>query len=92
MNWKFALALSALVIATASAGACGGDDCTRAQDQLAACAVPGMSSASSSGMAMTGACAGALLCQSMCINNSSCQDINGNSPTFAACMNKCRGQ
>jgi hypothetical protein len=73
-------------------GAGGGDDCTRARAHLDACAPPGSSSSSASSSGVPFTCAGALLCQSQCINNSTCPEINGLAPSFIACLQACQGK
>ena len=90
MNWKPLLA--AFVLLAAAVAGCGSDDCTRANDQLAACAPPMMSSSSSSGMAMTTACAGFALCEAQCINGSTCNQILGNAPAYTKCLASCQGK
>jgi hypothetical protein len=86
--------LVALVGAQALPG-CGEDDCDRAQDHLNECAPDtstassSSSSSSSSGSMLT--CAGALECQSQCINNFTCPEINGLDPAFVTCMQACKG-
>lgn len=92
MNWKIALALTALVTTVAALGACGHDECSSADAELVSCAMPTMTSSSSSGMAMAQACVGVHQCQSRCINQFTCAQINGNQPAFKACMLKCQGQ
>ncbi len=89
MNGKILLAAFVAVLAVAVG--CGGDDCTRAQDQLAACAPPS-SSSSSSGMMMTTACAGFQLCEAQCINNATCAQISGNAPAYTQCLATCQGK
>ena len=73
---------------------CGGDDCTRAQDHVAEC-TPDTSSSSSSSSSSSGtmlACSGAYLCQSQCINNFTCPEINGLVPSFTTCLQACQGR
>ena len=72
---------------------CGEDDCTRAQDHLNECA-PDMttSSSSSSSSGSMLACAGSFECQSQCINNYTCPEINGRDPSWVACMQACMGK
>jgi hypothetical protein len=89
MNGKILLAAFGLIVAAAVG--CGGDDCTRAQDQLASCTPPS-SSSSSSGMMMTGACAGFDLCKAQCINNATCSQITGNAPAYTQCLSSCQGK
>jgi hypothetical protein len=91
MNWKITLVLSASVPLAVAFGACGEDDCSRAADQLANCAIPSSASSSSSGMTME-MCAGAFLCKSDCINNYTCDQINGNYPPFTNCIAACNGK
>jgi hypothetical protein len=90
MNWKIALALSALVTSVAAFAACGGTDpCTQAEAQLAAChsdLAAISSSSSSSGMA---AACPLTDCQAACINNAACSDITTNQPAFATCLHGC---
>ena len=95
MNWKIALALSALVASGTALAACGTDDCTRAQDHLTQCMAnvsssSAASSSSSGGVTMD--CSGSYLCQSECINNATCDDINGNLPTYTSCLSNCKGR
>jgi len=94
MNWKIALVLSALATVGAAFAAvgCGGDDCTRADDHIAECAVNTGSGSSSSGMGMAQECAGARVCQSQCINQHTCSQITGNDPTYTACLAGCLGK
>ena len=92
---KTLLVLSALLVlagARALSG-CGGDDCTRAADHIAEC-MPDMSSSSSSSSSsgMMLACQGAIECQSQCINNFTCPEINGMTPAFVACLRPCQGK
>jgi len=88
MNWK--IVLPALLITAAALGGCGGDDCTTASDHLAACAVT--TTSASTGMMMDMACSGVPLCQAQCENQYTCTQINGNDPSFTACMNLCKGK
>lgn len=79
MNWKIALALSVPVAASwALTGGCTGDECTRADDHIAECALPIQSGASSGGMAMPLDCTpgSARVCQAKCINAATCPQIN----------------
>jgi hypothetical protein len=92
MNWKIALALSALMIMGVAYEGCGGDDCTQAQDHLEACMITQPSGAGSSGMAMTPTCDGEYLCESNCINAHTCVEINGNLPVYTTCVNNCKGK
>jgi hypothetical protein len=93
---KTTLLVLSLLLAFAGAQAlpgCGGDDCTRAADHLAECTPStssSSSSSSSSGMMLT--CAGAIQCQSQCINNFTCPEINGRDPSWVACMQACQGK
>jgi hypothetical protein len=87
MNWK--LFLPAVLAAGAALAACGGDDCTRANDQLATCST---SSSSSSSGGMDTACAGAALCRSQCVNQFTCTQINSNTPAYANCLALCKGK
>jgi hypothetical protein len=90
MNWK--ILLPAFVTLARALSGCGGDDCSRADDQLAAC-MPAMSSSSSGGtMTMTPACAGAVLCRSQCINQFTCTQIMSNTPSYANCLALCQGK
>jgi hypothetical protein len=84
------LALALAALAGAFAG-CGGDDCTRANDQLTACIPPMMSSSGAMTSTAT-ACAGADLCRSECINNATCTQIAGMAPAYTACLAACKGK
>jgi hypothetical protein len=66
--------------------------CTKAQAHLADCAPPGSSSSSASSSGMPPACAGAYRCQSLCINASTCAQINGLDPSFTTCLTGCQGK
>jgi hypothetical protein len=91
MNWKIALALCALVTSVAALAACGGgDDCSRAQDHLTEC-MSSLSGSSSSSSGMAPACS-FTLCQSQCINNATCSEINSNLPSFTNCVTGCQGK
>jgi hypothetical protein len=96
MNWKIALALSAVVAVGTAFAACGSDDCTSAQDHLTTCMANLSSSSSTSSSSSSGGvtmdCSGAYLCQSECINNASCDEINGNLPAYTSCLSKCQGR
>ena len=94
MNWKFALALSALGATFAAHLGCGGNECTLADDQVANCAsnVTSSVSAAAGGDTLTYTCAGVRLCQSLCINKSTCAEITGNLPKYAMCITACDGQ
>jgi len=94
MNWKFALALFPLVTTGAPAHlGCAQDECDRADDQVANCAVSASTSSSATGgNAVTQTCAGVRLCQSICINQSTCAAINGNLPSYATCITACDGR
>jgi len=76
MLWKIALALSALV--TATCAGCTGDECTRADDQIATCAEATQETLPSASMDLSLACTAgsARLCQSKCINTHTCAEIN----------------
>jgi hypothetical protein len=92
MTWKIALALSAVLASVAALAACAGDDCTRSQDHLSECQSSlSSSSSSSSGNPMTPACSGVYLCQAQCINNATCDEINGNLPAYTCCAASCEG-
>jgi hypothetical protein len=81
--------LLVLVSLAGAVVACGGDDCTRAADQLAMCTTTMASS--SSGMMMT-ACAGAPLCRAQCVNQFTCAQISGNAPAYTSCLSQCQGK
>jgi hypothetical protein len=87
MNWKTLLPL--VTLAAALAG-CGGDDCTRAADQMAVC-MPA-TSGSTGGMMMAEACAGAALCRAQCTNQFTCAQITGNTPAYTNCLALCLGK
>ncbi|APR76114.1 Hypothetical protein A7982_01461 [Minicystis rosea] len=94
MNFRRTLAVAALgalgcIYATVG---CGGDDCTRANDHYAECIASAEASSSSSGMPMTQACTGVLACQSQCINQHTCTQIQGNDPSYTDCLAKCQGK
>jgi hypothetical protein len=80
MNWKIALALSALVIAIGSltTWGCTDNECTRADDQVQTCAQQELLNAPSNNMTDNQACfpGTARYCQSVCINEASCSTIN----------------
>jgi len=94
MNWKIALALSAVVAAGTAFAACESDDCTSAIDHLTTCQanLSSSSSSSSSSGGVTMDCSGTYLCQSECINNASCDEINGNLPAYTSCLACCKGE
>jgi hypothetical protein len=90
---KIAPALVALVPfwASLALGACGGDECTRADDHKVEC-LPDDSSSSSTttgGGSLGETCAGSRLCQSQCINKFTCEQINGRAADYTACMTEC---
>ena len=95
MTFRFsfvALAVAAVGFSLAAI-ACGGDDCTRADDHYAECAASTTSTAgSSTGEPPAEACAGSRLCQSQCINQHTCQQITGNDPTYLKCLQDCLGK
>jgi hypothetical protein len=78
MTWKIAFALSIAATATgAAASGCSTDVCTRADDQLAACADPNVTLPSLNSNNNNGAeCTPRRACQSECINNANCTEIN----------------
>jgi hypothetical protein len=89
MNWKIGLALAAsLVVAVAR---CGSDDCTNANDQLASCA-PSQGTGGSPSSVLTETCAGATLCKAQCVEHYSCSQIQGNDPSYTACLVGCNGK
>jgi hypothetical protein len=96
MNWKIALVASTVAALAGVFGAmgCGGDDCTLADDHMAECAAAtaSSSSSSSSGEPTAQVCSGARLCYSQCINQHTCQQINGNDTGFIACLTRCKGK
>ena len=87
MNWK--ILLPAFVTLASALAGCGGDDCTRANDQLTMCLT---TSSSSSGGMMAEACAGAALCRAQCVNQFSCTQISGNAPAYTNCIALCKGK
>lgn len=85
------IAALASLVAAVALGACGSDECTRAVDHKTEC-LPEDSSTSSTtsgGNMMTEACAGSLLCQSKCVNESTCEQINALDAKYTQCMNDC---
>jgi hypothetical protein len=78
MSWKIAFALSIAATATGVvAGGCSTDVCTRADDQLAACADPTVTLPSLNTNNNNGnECTAHRACQSDCINNATCTEIN----------------
>src|SRR5262249_52488425 len=84
--------LAALVLLAAALAGCGGDDCTRAQDQIATCSINSSSSSSSGMMMMAEACAGSTLCRAQCVNQSTCTQINANARASPACPGACQGK
>jgi hypothetical protein len=79
MNWKIALALSALVTAVGSfTGGCIDNECTRADAQIETCAEQVQLTAPSYNMTDNQACTPdtARYCQSLCINRATCSEIN----------------
>jgi hypothetical protein len=94
MNRKIALVLSAFIPLAVAFGACGEDACDQANDQIAACAIPtsgSSTSSASSGMTTMEDCSGAFLCKSNCINEFTCDQINGNLPAYTTCLTNCQG-
>ena len=75
MNFKFAIAASAVVALAGifTTASCGGDECTKAADQLTACGVGG--SMSVSGSPMAPACSGSISCNAKCINAATCDQL-----------------
>lgn len=93
MNRKFALGLLVLVTAVASAHlGCVNDACDNADNQVSNCEDAAMTGISTNQNAVTQACAGVRLCQSNCINRSTCAEILGYLPDYAACISACDGQ
>jgi hypothetical protein len=88
MNWKALFAAFALL--AVAAAACGSDPCTKAADQLAACA-PATSMGGSS-TTMTTACDDFALCLANCVNDATCTQISGNAPAFTQCRAACQGK
>jgi hypothetical protein len=92
MNWKIALVLVPFVSLVVAIGACGGDDCTTAEDKITSCApTTSTTSTSSSGMTMI-ACTGSFQCKAECINRFTCDQINGNLPAYTTCITNCQGR
>lgn len=95
MTFRFSLVAFAIatVGSVLAAVACGGDDCTRADDHYAECAATTTSmSSSSGGEAPAEACAGARACQSQCINQHTCTQITGMAPSYITCLQGCLGK
>jgi hypothetical protein len=92
MNWK--IALTALVTLAVAPFGCGEDDCSAAQDHIAQCAPTNSAAASSStGMvASQPTCDGFTQCKAVCTNQATCEQINGNDPTYIACLVGCNGK
>lgn len=75
---------------------CSGDECTKAADHFAEC-MPLGSSTGTGGPDTAQQCDGDYLCQSQCINKTSCDAIKGayelskpdDSVTFLNCMAEC---
>jgi hypothetical protein len=91
MNWKIALVLVPFVSLVVVIAACGGDDCTNAEDKISSCQPSSTTSTSSSGMTMI-ACSGSFQCKAECINRFTCDQINGNLPAYATCIAACQGR
>jgi hypothetical protein len=95
MNWKLALALSALVTSVAALAACGGtDDCIKSADKLTMCGVTGSTGAGGGGMAaMPMACMTPFdTCKAHCINNTPCSEINPATVIFTDCLKGCQSK
>ncbi len=90
---KIAPALLALVPLAASLalGGCGGDECTRADDHKIECLPDDQTDGTSTttGGSLGETCAGSRLCQSQCINKFTCEQINGRTAEYTACMLDC---
>ena len=84
-------ALSTIACLNAAVG-CRGDECTRGDDHFAECTTTDETSSTASGMPMAQACTGVRLCQSQCINNHTCTQIQANDPSFSECLTKCLGK
>jgi hypothetical protein len=94
MNWKIALVLLVPFVSLVVAiGACGGNDCTNAEDKLTSCVsnTSTTSTSSSGGMTMI-ACSGSFQCKAECINRFTCDQINGNFPAYTTCIMACQGR
>lgn len=103
MSWKIAFALSAAVAGLgALTEGCATDACTRADEQIAACAPPDVTVPTPSD---TLACSPKRVCQADCIQKATCAEINeaqclnqiacrplSGTSTFAMCMAACDGQ
>lgn len=92
MNWKIALVLVPFVSVVVAIGACGGDDCTNAEDKLSSCTPNTSTTASSSGGMTMIACSGSFQCKSECINRFTCDQINGNFKAYTDCITACQGR
>jgi hypothetical protein len=107
MNWKIALALSALVTAIGfHAWGCTNNECTLADAQIETCAQQVQLTAPSSNTTDNQVCTPgtARYCQSVCINEATCTQINaslclnqvacpetpqGDAGPFVDCMRNC---
>jgi hypothetical protein len=101
MTWKIAFTLSLL---GSQGGGCSTDECSQADDLVAACAPPTAPTPAAQ-QSMTLACGGARLCHARCINKSSCLAIealqcvspvacppvscNSDAQTLATCLAMC---
>ncbi len=93
LNWKIALALCALGAALGPAAAgCAADACDQADNHVSDCALIPQTSAAPSGMSMTNNCSGVRFCQSQCINQASCADLNASECFNQISCNQIPGQ
>jgi hypothetical protein len=92
MTFRIALLAWAFFASVTIHAGCGGDECTRAEDHRAECTPMPITSSASGGDAMMLSCTGVLLCQSQCVNQFSCQQIQGNDPKYTSCLAACQGK
>jgi hypothetical protein len=74
MKLNFARAIFAIMAfaSISTLAGCGGDDCTKASDQLISC---GIMPTATSGSSAVPECIGERLCESNCINNATCPQL-----------------
>jgi hypothetical protein len=93
MNWKIALVLCALGTALGSTTqGCANDDCDQADLHVSNCALIPQVQGAPSGMSMAQNCTGIRVCQSRCINQASCADLNASECFNQISCNQIPGQ